>query len=101
MGTVGLLGWVGLEGFEGWVGFVGLVGGFAGAARRVVTRVRIDGMVKPRGSIFAADHSEWPMTERALQPWARQIAADARSIASSWAVGHGSRPLPRLTHSKP
>lgn len=92
------MGAVGLLGFDGWVGFVG---GLTGAARRVVTRVRIDGMVKPRGSIFAADHSEWPMTERALQPWARQIAADARSIASSWAVGQGSRPLPRLTHSKP
>ncbi len=64
-------------------------------------RVRIDGMVKPRGSILAADHSAWPMTERAVQPWARQRAADARSIASSWAAGQGSLPSPRLTHSKP
>jgi hypothetical protein len=41
------------------------------------------------------------MTDRSLQPWARQMFAAAFSIASSWAAGHGSLPLPRLTHSKP
>lgn len=78
-----------------------LAGPSAGPLSRVATRSRRDGMVNPRGSTFRSDHSRWPMTLRADQPWARQRAAETRSIASSWAAGQGSAPSPRLTHSNP
>lgn len=58
-------------------------------------------MPKPLGSLFQSDHSRWPMTDLAPQPWARHSAAETRSTASSWAAYQGSRPSPRLTHSKP
>jgi hypothetical protein len=58
-------------------------------------------MVKPTGSILAFVHSLWPITEAACQPWARQIAAALRAMASSCTAGHGSLPSPMLMHSKP
>lgn len=64
-------------------------------------RVRMLSIVKPLGSTLPGCHSLWPMTERSLQPWWRQIAAETFSMASFWASGQGSVPLPRLMHSKP
>ncbi len=41
------------------------------------------------------------MTDCSFQPWWRQTAAAAFSMASSWAAYHGSFPSPRFSHSKP
>lgn len=58
-------------------------------------------MSMPAGSGLDGFHSLCPMTLCSFHPWARQIAAAARAIASSCAAGQGCFPLPELMHSKP
>lgn len=74
---------------------------FDACARRSATRMRMAGMVKPTGSDFWLDHSRWPMTLLEPQPWARQTAAVARTMASICLAYHGSLPSPMFSHSKP
>ncbi len=64
-------------------------------------RLRMESIVKPLGSTLPGCHSRWPITERAVQRWIRQTAAEARAMASSWTAGQGSSPSPRFSHSKP
>ncbi len=57
------------------------------AARRLAIGARMPSIVNPLGSILPGSHSRWPIMLPSCQPFARQIAAAAFSIASRCAGG--------------